>query len=359
MHAGRDAEDPRLDTIDFPTGRVATVDSPATGRGSAPGARHPLSFPRGYVIGSSPAMNRLYSDLSVLAATDLPLLIEGETGVGKEAIAHIVHRSSNRGNGPFVAINCAAIPSELIEAELFGIADGVATGVRRRVGLIQCADGGTLFLDEVADMPLGLQAKLLRVLQDRVVKPVGGPAKRFDARIVTASNADLRKRVASKRFRDDVYYRVAGAVLRVPPLRERRQDLPALIDHFARHARADGFVPRFTASSLESLARFDWPGNVRQLEHLVIRLSHVCGPGERIGSDLLSRHGIDEAACPRARGAPTDSLRLSDQVEATERKAILRALAHAEGSRRKAAKLLGISRSTLARKIERLGIADA
>ena len=252
----------------------------------------PLTFPEGYVPGRSAAMQRLYAQMQPLLQGDLPVLLLGETGVGKEQIAHILHASSPAGGGPFVAVNCAAIPADLLESEMFGIARGVASGVSERPGKFQLARGGTLFLDEIGDMPTALQAKLLRALQGKEIQPVGGAPVRVDTRVITATNSDLDRRIETGQFRRDLYYRVAGFVLRVPPLRERRDDLPGLVRAFARaFAREVGKpVPGITAPALRALALHSWPGNVRELEHEMRRLAYVCPEGESIEPGMLSEH---------------------------------------------------------------------
>ncbi len=324
-----------------------------------------LDFPAGYVPGRSPAMNDLYRSLAALLATDLPVLIEGETGVGKELVARTLHLSSCRRSRPFVAVNCAAIPADPLEAEMFGIGDGVATGGRKRHGRFRAAAGGTLFLDELGEMPLELQAKLLRALQEKEIQPVGGVAIPVDAWILAASNVDLLEKANAGRFRRDLYYRVAGSVLRVPPLRARVDDLPVLIESFLRRFAADSgkVVHGVTAKALSVLERHSWPGNVRELEHEVRRLAHLCADGQAIDSTMLAERLLHPVA-PRARhlagaGGPAaaeGSLRLEDHVQEAERRAILQAFESAGGSQRQTARLLGISRNTLIRKIRRLGI---
>src|SRR5262245_542311 len=234
---------------------------------------------------------------------DVPVLLLGETGVGKEQLAHVLHASSPRRGGPFVAVNCAAIPADLLEAEMFGIAKGVATGVCERAGKFQLARGGTLFLDEIADMPLGLQAKLLRALQGGEIQPVGGAPVRVDTSVVTATNSDLEGKIEQGQFRRDLYYRVAGFVLRVPPLRERREDIPGIVQaRLGAFAHETGkSIPGITAEALRSLAAYAWPGNVRELEHEVRRLAYLCPDGQAVDGRLLSRHvraPVDEANTP-------------------------------------------------------------
>jgi DNA-binding NtrC family response regulator len=316
-----------------------------------------LEFPAGYVPGESQTMRAFYAQMRPLVQGDLPVLLLGETGVGKEFLARILHDSSRRRGGPFVAINCAAIPAELLEAEMFGIGKGIATGVVERRGKFQMAEGGTLFLDEIGDMPLELQAKLLRALQEKEVQPVGGAPLSVDIRVVAATNSDLHRRMEEGRFRRDLYFRVAGFALRVPPLRERREDVPALVERFLRtfsHETGKG-VHGITVKALRALIEYPWPGNVRELEHEVRRLVYLCPAGEAVDSAMISPHVA--ADVPAAGAAlPVETLELEANVGALERRLIREALERAGGNRSQAARLLGISRNGLAIKMERLGI---
>ncbi|MEM1204164.1 MAG: sigma 54-interacting transcriptional regulator, partial [Acidobacteriota bacterium] len=241
----------------------------ASGLRSAKPSGAELRFPPGYLPGESAGMRDLYRQMRFVARTRLPVLIHGETGVGKEPLASTLHRSSNRADGPFVAVNAAAIPNDLLEAEMFGVGVGVATGVAPRPGIFRQAHGGSLFLDEVGEMGPRLQTKLLRVLQEKEIRPLGGRSERVDVRILAATNADLR----SGGLRRDLYFRLAGVVLGVPPLRHRPEDLPALADYFLGRFRAlaGGGPRRFTAGAIERLGNHGWPGNVRELEHAVQR----------------------------------------------------------------------------------------
>lgn len=322
--------------------------------GELPGLR----LPEGYVPGESAAMAALYREMRALAPSDIPVLLIGETGAGKEHLARILHASSPRREGPFVAVNCAAIPAELLEAEMFGIGKGVATGVSGRPGKFELARGGTLFLDEIGDMPLPLQAKLLRALQDREISPVGAPAVSIDIRVVSATNADVRRHVEEGRFRADLFYRLAGVALEVPPLRRRREDVPLLVESFIRtfSREAGKRVRGITVRALERLVDYPWPGNVRELEHEIRRLVHLCPPGQPIDEPQLSeaiRHPTlgDEPSL-----SPGEPLDLDVHVARLERRLILEALERTDGNRTQAARLLGISRNGLALKMERLGL---
>ncbi|MGV8042169.1 MAG: sigma 54-interacting transcriptional regulator [Thermoanaerobaculaceae bacterium] len=326
------------------------------GLAPAAGTPHPapgLVFPEGHVPGESPAMVALYRQLRPLAEGDLPLLVVGETGAGKEHVARLIHASSRRASGPFVALNCAAIPAELLEAELFGIERGVATGVAGREGKLVQASGGVLLLDEIGDMAPALQAKLLRVLQEREVVPVGGKrAIPVDVGLIAATNVDPERLMAEGRFRPDLFYRIAGYVLRVPPLRERREDIPRLVEHLVRRfAGETGKAVRgVTVRAMSALVGYRWPGNVRELEHELRRLVYLCPHGQAIDSTLVP---------PRLAVAPAeepDDLCLERRVAVTERAVILRALERTGGNQTQAAKLLGISRNGLTLKLERLGI---
>ncbi len=223
------------------------------------------------LVGRSEVMQRLRTQISRLGATQFTVLVTGESGTGKELVARNVHAVSARARGPFVAVNCAALVESLLEAELFGIEERTATGVKGRQGKFELAEGGTLFLDEVGDLSLAAQAKLLRVLQDLSVERVGGGRSRpMDTRVIAATNRELTTRVRQGQFRADLYYRLSGVELAVPPLRERREDVPMLVDHLlGRHQR----LRRLVASEevIEALCAFDWPGNVRQLERVLER----------------------------------------------------------------------------------------
>ena len=361
-----EAEADRMLRIALLVLQMARREEPA----SAPTAGHPparLVVPEGYVAGDSPAMRALFAQMHPLFAGDLPVLLLGETGVGKEGLAHILHLSSARRRGPFVAINCAAIPTDLLEAEMFGIGKGIATGVVERKGKFQLAEGGTLFLDEIGDMPLPLQAKLLRALQEREIQPVGGAPLRVDIRVVAATNSDLHRRMEEGLFRRDLYYRVAGFALRLPPLRERPEDIPALVQAFLERfaAEATKAVRGVTIKALRALVEFPWPGNIRELEHEVRRLVYLCPEGQAIDSTMLSPHVLacapmadanDDAPPEPPDPGASGSLDLERSVSSLERRLIERALLQAGGNRTQAAKLLGISRNGLAIKMERLGL---
>ncbi len=326
-----------------------------------------LVFPLGHVCGASATAIQLYTEIQQLSVSDLPVLICGETGVGKELVARTLHLSSPRAKAPFVAINCAAIPAELLEAELFGIRRGVATGVEERQGLFREAEGGTLFLDEIGEMPAQLQAKLLRVLQEKEISPLGGAPRALDVRLLAATNAEIYSSMDAGRFRRDLFYRLAGSVLRVPSLRERRADIPIFAEEFLRTfaSTAGKGLRGITVAAQRALTLYDWPGNVRELEHEIQRLVYACPAGQAISLRLLAPPireagsfndlptvpvrepmGVVEAAAP---GLPT--LELAE----LERLAVEEALRQSRGNRAEAARLLGISRYALLRRLKRQG----
>ena len=241
------------------------------------------------MIGQSPQIQELRARIGRVAGTHFTVLVEGETGVGKELVARAIHGASPRRAGPFIALNCAALVDSLLEAELFGIEDRTATGVRGRRGKFELADHGTLFLDEVADLSAAAQAKLLRVLQDFEIERVGGNCTRIvDTRIVAATNRSLTAQVEAGRFRADLYYRISGVELYVPPLRLRSQDVPLLIDHFRGRFRRTRQLP-FSPRAVEAMVAYEWPGNVRQLTRVVERAIALAPGGEVRIEDLPSQ----------------------------------------------------------------------
>jgi DNA-binding NtrC family response regulator len=260
--------------------------------------RHP-------VIGADGGLREVMRLADKALRAPISVLLTGETGTGKEVLARYLHGHGPRADGPFVALNCAAIPEALLEAELFGIDKGVATGVGKRAGKLEQADGGTVFLDEVGDMTLGMQAKILRVLQEREVTPLGARLPvRFEARIVSATSRDLDARVEDGSFREDLYYRLVGLRIHVPPLRERPEDIDALVRHFLEDAAERFHCPirSFSPEALESLRRYPWPGNVRELVAEVQR-AVVVADGDEIGPEVLTPR-IVAGAPLKPRGAP-------------------------------------------------------
>jgi two-component system nitrogen regulation response regulator GlnG len=326
------------------------------------------------VIGRTPAMQEVYKVIGRVAPTDATVLIQGETGTGKELVANTIHYHSDR-RGPFVAINCSAIPNELLESELFGYERGAFTGAtERRIGKFEAAASGTLFLDEIADMPLGLQAKVLRVLQEREFTRVGGREPiRADTRIVAATNQDLEGAVRAGRFREDLFFRLNVVRILVPPLRERRADIPELIEFFIDKVNRDlgTHIVGVTDEVRETLMRHHWPGNVRELENTLLRAA-VLARGRTLVADDFTLAGqsrppdtemlpLEDAVRQRLGDlldAGTDGVQdlYNTLISAVERPLIEVVLERAGGNQVKAADMLGINRNTLRKKITELGI---
>ncbi|MBI4600999.1 MAG: sigma 54-interacting transcriptional regulator [Planctomycetes bacterium] len=307
------------------------------------------------IVGESAAMRRVFELVQAVAPTDIPVLITGESGTGKELVARALCRESPRAERPFVAENCAAVPEGLLESSLFGHVKGAFTGAESdRAGIFELSDGGTLFLDEVAEMPLELQTRLLRALQEGEVRPLGSKRiLKVDVRVVAATNRDARRAVAEGRLREDLYYRLQGAEIRVPPLRERAEDIPLLAEHFLVLAARGARPKRLEPEAMDRMLRYPWPGNVRELSNEVRRLA-LLAPGEEIGIEHLSPH-VREGAVLRP-AAPGDGAPVRTLAEA-EREAIRAALRATGGHRGKAAAALGISRSTLYLKLKEMGEA--
>jgi len=284
------------------------------------------------------------------AASDAPVAVLGETGTGKEVVARLVHLNSARAEQPFVAVNVAALPAELLETELFGHRKGAFTGaVSERRGLFKTADGGTLFLDEIGEMPLPLQAKMLRVLQDGEVRRIGdSEAFSVDVRIVSATHRDLAQRVQQGLFREDLYYRLKVLTLDVPPLRRRREDILPLAAHFLakEHARAC----RFGAAANRRLLAYSWPGNVRELEN-VVKHGAALASGEEVTQEDLPQELSGARPSLMADPAPQRTESVLVSLAAMEKEHILRVLDGCEGSQSEAARVLGIARNTLWRKL--------
>jgi len=299
-------------------------------------------------LGISPALRRIESQLPRLAAQARTLLVTGESGVGKEMVARAFHRLTPEGDGaPFIAVNCAAIPETLLEAELFGHEKGAFTGANRlRRGVFEQADGGTLFLDEIGDMPLAMQVKLLRVLQERRVTRLGGEKSvPVDLRLVSATHQDLKKLVTQGRFREDLYYRLDVIHIHIPPLRQRREDILWLARRFLHEAAPD---KRFTGEAEQALLSHDWPGNARELKHAVERGAILCengtiGPGVLFGGEDSEP---DQAATS-----------LADFITQSEKRYISQALADHDGHLGRTAGALGISRKNLWEKMKKLGLS--
>ncbi len=309
---------------------------------------------KGGFVGASPPIERMLDLMRRVAPTEVSVMLRGESGVGKERVARLLHSSSMRKNGPFMPLNCAALPESLLEAELFGIEEGVATGVTRRLGKVELADGGTLFLDEVADLSLSLQAKLLRVVQEREFERLGGRERiPVDLRLITATNQDLEAMIEGGAFRSDLYYRLRVVVILVPPLRERRTDVPLLVRHFL-----EVYGERFGRPGIEmdreavrALSLHPFPGNVRELENLIQAAVALAPTGGIISVEDL---GLDQGFQPGGLASPG---RLTlDEVERRHIEGVVRDVG---GNRGEAARVLGIDRSTLYRKMRRFAPDDA
>ncbi|MBX9622542.1 MAG: sigma-54 dependent transcriptional regulator, partial [Gemmataceae bacterium] len=308
------------------------------------------------VLSRSPRMHALFDLVADVAPTPTTVLIQGETGTGKEQLARAVHAASNGRAGPFVPVNCAAVPENLLESELFGHEKGSFTGAdRQRVGKFELAHGGTLFLDEVGDVPPLMQVKLLRVLQDRRFERVGGSDPiAVDVRVVAATNRPLRRLVKKGRFREDLYYRLNVIRIDLPPLRLRPEDVPFLAEHFCRKYARPGFAPkRLSPAALDRLAKYPWPGNVRELENAVERAC-VVHPGEVIDAAHLPPE-LARAAAPVDLGRPLRDV-LRETTARLERRYIVRALKRTRGHVGRAAKLCGYCRRSLTAKIGEYGI---
>ena len=313
------------------------------------------------MVGDSYAMHQLREQVTMAAPTNGRVLIFGENGTGKELVARNIHALSRRRNGPFVEVNCAAIPEELIESELFGHVRGAFTGaVENRRGKFELAHGGTIFLDEIGDMSLKTQAKVLRVLQEQVLTAVGGSRDtRVDARVLAATNKDLPQEIRAGRFREDLYFRLNVIPIFVPPLRDRQEDIPLLAEHFmALLAREYGRRPKvFERDAVTALQQYAWPGNVRELRNVVERLM-IMVPGDRITSRDLSF--LEPTSAPGQDAArPAAMSPLHDARDQFERDYILRALAQQQGNISRTADMLGVERSNLYRKMKAFGIAPA
>jgi len=307
------------------------------------------------IIGESVPMKALRQQLSLMAATNGRVLIYGESGTGKELVAHAIHALSTRAAEPFVEVNCAAIPEELIESELFGHIKGSFTSAHEdKIGKFQKADGGTLFLDEVGDMSLRTQAKVLRSLEEQRFEPVGGPGSvQVDVRVVAATNKNLEEEIERGNFREDLFYRLNVIPFAVPPLRDRREDIPLLADYFLREfTTAYGRKPKeLTPEAYRVLGEYHWPGNVRELKNLIERIV-ILNPQVRVDA----RH-IPLAGTRKPQDRPLDRFGSLQEVrEAAERDYILRKLEETAGNVTRTAELLGLERSNLYRKMKTLGI---
>ncbi|GAB7027368.1 sigma-54-dependent transcriptional regulator [Geotalea toluenoxydans] len=304
------------------------------------------------IIGNSKEMEKVFDVIRKVADTEAAILITGESGTGKELVARSIHANSSRREAPFIAINCAAIPRDLLESELFGHVKGAFTGaLRDKTGKFQLADGGTLFLDEVGELPLELQPKLLRALQEKEIEPVGGTkVQKIDVRVVSATNVNIDKAIANGSFREDLYYRLAVIPVHLPSLRERRKDIPLLIKYFCGKHGSENVT--LENSALEALVMHSWPGNVRELENTIERLL-IMRNGDMISVDDLP----DKLREKRAQG--TAVIKLPDEgypLEQLEREVVVAALERSSWNQTAAARFLRIPRHTLIYRIEKYGI---
>jgi len=330
----------------------------------------PLSFPAEMVPGTSPAIRALYEEIRAAAKSRLDVLLLGETGTGKELFARLIHASGPTAKGPFLPLSAPAIPAELLESELFGIAGRVATGVDARAGLLDLAQGGTVLLDEIGDLSLTLQTRLLRFLQEREIRPVGGLPKSVDLRVISATNRPLERMVDEGTFREDLYFRLRSLCFRLPPLRERPEDIPSLALAFAAEAAEvhGKRIRGISQKAVTTLLAHRWPGNIRELRHEIVQAVLRCPSGGHLESRHFSlRPAAEQPASTtpgedagHAGGEPRDSQRasgrsLQHQIDQLESSAIAAALAASGGNKTRAAELLGISRYGLTLKLKRLG----
>lgn len=311
------------------------------------------------ILGKSPAIVQLRAQIAKLARSQAPLYISGESGSGKELVARRIHGLGPRANHPFVPVNCGAIPSELMESEFFGHRKGSFTGATAdKPGLFQAARGGTLFLDEVADLPLAMQVKLLRAIQEKAVRPVGTQQEEtVDVRLLCATHKDLAVEVAEGRFRQDLFYRINVIELSVPPLRQRREDIPLLASHILKQLaqRAGLPVPRLTAACLEQLCVYRFPGNVRELENMLER-AFILAEGDVIDAPDILLSGVQPARETAGQLDQIDSL--EDFLDDIERKAIMQALEETRWNKTAAAKRLGLTFRSLRYRLKKLGLDD-
>ncbi|MCD6580574.1 MAG: sigma-54-dependent Fis family transcriptional regulator [Desulfuromusa sp.] len=310
------------------------------------------SADREQIIGESKAMQQLLQRVEKVAASNAYVLISGESGTGKEVIAKALHRGSARSKGPFIAVNCAAIPKDLIESELFGHLKGSFTGaIKDRKGKFSLADGGTLFLDEIGELPVDLQPKLLRSLQEQQIEPVGGVTEQVDVRVIAATNRNLEEAMQAGIFREDLYYRLAVVPMEIPPLRERKEDIPLLLEFFLRKQQASTNV-HFSDQVSTYLQNYSWPGNVRELENVVEQMLILRSSDTLELSDLPERIGRPAAQKNGVLNLPEDGYSL----ELLEQEAVREALRRCNGNKSKAAAFLQIPRHTLLYRLEKYNI---
>jgi transcriptional regulator with GAF, ATPase, and Fis domain len=335
------------------------------------GTRSAGFSPDAVVVGRSARMRAVFDFVRVIAESDSSVLISGETGTGKEVVANLIHHSSPRRHKPFVPVSCAIFSDTLIESELFGHERGAFTGaINDRPGRFELAQGGTIFLDDIDDVPMSMQVKLLRVIQNRTIERLGGTRQiPVDVRVITGSKRDLRQLVADGKFREDLYYRLNVIPIMLPPLRERREDIPVLAEHFFKkyfRARGEDAAP-ISPTVLQAFLRYPWPGNVRELENACERMAQTCTCNSlRVGcvpaSVLFHKASATDAAHPRVMANPVPEpaaagVSLDDRLREVESSLISWALKVSDGNKSKAAELLKIKRSTLGDRIRKLELA--
>ena len=307
------------------------------------------------MVGRSAPMKSVLNLVERVAPTSATVLLQGESGTGKELVAHAIYSSSTRREGPLIRVNCAALPESLMESELFGHEKGAFTGAHvRKAGRFELADGGTLFLDEIGELSPGVQAKLLRVLQERTFERVGGvKTLKVDVRIIAATNKDLLTETKEGRFREDLYYRLSVFPINLPPLRERIEDIPLLVQHFLQKLSPTGTLKQFSDEVMERFIRYEWPGNVRELQNIVERMVIIC-PDQKIGVEW-----VPDFLRKEKRGGANQPLNLPPEgisLEELEKSLLEQALERAEGNQTHAAQLLGLSRHAFLYRLEKHGI---
>lgn len=327
-------------------------------------------FDFGGLIGSSPEMQKVFDLIKKIADTDSTVLIYGESGTGKELVAKVIHYNSQRAQKPFIPLNCAAIPKDLLESELFGHEKGAFTGaISTRIGRFELANGGTIFLDEIGELHPSLQVKLLRVLQEREFERVGSTKTlKVDVRILAATNRDLEKAIEEGHFREDLYYRLNVIPLRLPPLRERKEDIPFLVEHFiqkfSKKKKKEEIV--ISPEAMNCLINYQWPGNVRELENMIERLVILCDKvvtvedlPERLRGDVTTTGKTENVSIKRDLNnfiLPDEGIDLNSLIDKIERDLIIQAIQKTKGVKSKAASLLGLNRTTLIEKMKKKGL---
>lgn len=312
------------------------------------------------IIGQSEGINQVLNLVERVADSEATVLITGNSGTGKELIAKAIHYNSSRANGPFIPINCGAIPSELLESELFGHVKGAFTGaISNRMGRFELADGGTLFLDEIGDLEPALQVKILRALQEKAFEPVGGmKTVNVNVRVIAATNINLEKAVSDGKFREDLFYRLNVIPIAIPSLAERKSDIPLLLSHFLQQYNKSKKLQGFTSSALDSLTAYPWPGNIRELENLVERICILKGEGLIDLHDLPTKYQtkVEQKEEINFEDIPEEGIDFNTAVDAYENALILKALEKTGWNRNQAAALLRLNRTTLVEKIKKKGL---